>query len=87
MPAGETRRYGVSGVLLAQAAGKLIVPVAHNAGDFWPRRGWLKRTGTVRFAIGPAVDPAGREPREVNDEVQAWIEAKVAELRREDGFI
>ncbi len=87
MPAGETRRYGVSGVLLAQAAGKLIVPVAHNAGDFWPRRGWLKRTGTVRFAIGPPVDPAGREPREVNDEVQAWIEAKVAELRRDEGFV
>ncbi len=87
MPAGQTRRYGVSGVLLAQAAGKLIVPCAHNAGDFWPRRGWLKRTGTVRFAIGPPVDPAGRQPRQVNDEIQAWIEAKVAELRREDGFI
>ena len=87
MPAGETRRYGVSGVLLAQAASKLIVPVAHNAGDFWPRRGWLKHTGTVRFAIGPPVDPAGREPREVNKEVQAWIEAKVADLRREDGII
>lgn len=87
VPAGQTRRYGVSGVLLAQAAGKLIVPCAHNAGDFWPRRGLLKRTGTVRFAIGPPIDPSGREPRDVNDEVQAWIEAKVAELRREDGFI
>ena len=81
MPPGETRRYGISGPLLAQAAGCPLIPVAHNAGDFWPRRGWLKRSGTVRFCIGPPVDPAGRAARDVNLEIQAWIENKVAELR------
>lgn len=81
MPPGETRRYGLSGTLLAQRAGRLIVPVAHNAGDFWPRRGWRKRAGTVRFCIGPPFDPAGQDPRELNARVQAWIEDKVAELR------
>ncbi len=81
MPPGETRRYGLSGVLLAQEAGRLLVPVAHNAGDYWPRRGWRKRPGTVTFRIGAPVDPAGRDPRQVNAEVQAWIEGQVAELR------
>jgi 1-acyl-sn-glycerol-3-phosphate acyltransferase len=81
MAPGETRRYGVSGTLLAQRAGCLVVPLAHNAGEFWPRRGLMKRPGTVVFAIGPAMDPAGRDPREFNEEVQRWIEAKVAELR------
>lgn len=81
MAAGETRRYGVSGTLLAQEAGRLIVPVAHDAGDFWPRRGLRKHRGTVTFRIGPPVDPAGREPRQVNEQVQAWTEAQVAELR------
>jgi 1-acyl-sn-glycerol-3-phosphate acyltransferase len=81
MPPGQTRRYGISGTLLAQRTGKLLVPVAHDAGDFWPRRGLRKRPGVVRFCIGPPVNPAGREPREVNGEIQAWIEAKVAELR------
>jgi 1-acyl-sn-glycerol-3-phosphate acyltransferase len=81
MPPGETRRYGVSGTLLAQAAGRLLVPIAHDSGDFWPRRGLLKRAGTVRFCIGKPVDPAGRDPREVNEEIQRWIEGKVAELR------
>ena len=82
MPPGQTRRYGISGTLLAQKAGCLIVPVAHNAGDFWPRRGLRKRPGTVRFCIGKPVDPAGRDPREVTEEIQRWIEAKVAELRQ-----
>jgi len=81
MRAGETRRYGISGTLLAQEANTVILPIAHNAGDFWPRRGWRKRPGTVRFVIGPPVDPAGREPREVNTEIQDWIESKIAELR------
>lgn len=81
MPAGETRRYGISGTLLAQKAGCLVVPVAHNAGDFWPRRGLRKRPGTVVFRIGKPMDPAGRDPREFNAEVQRWIEAEVAKLR------
>ena len=80
MPAGETRRYGVSGTALASAAGTLLVPVAHNAGYYWPRRGLLKRPGTVRVVIGAPVAPAGREVREVNDEIQAWVEATVRSL-------
>lgn len=77
---GETRKYGVSGALLASKAGCKIVPVAHNAGYFWPRRGWVKRPGTIRVIVGPAIDAAGRDPRELNEEVRAWIELKLAGL-------
>src|SRR3954469_7059576 len=77
MAAGETRRYGSSGTLLAAQENRKIVPVAHNAGYFWPRRGVLKRRGTVRVIIGPPIDPVGRDVREVNNEVQAWIESHV----------
>jgi 1-acyl-sn-glycerol-3-phosphate acyltransferase len=80
MPVGQTRRYGLSGALLASTAGKPIVPVAHNAGVFWPRRGMLKRAGTVSVVVGPPITTVGREPREINDEVQRWIEAQVAQL-------
>ncbi len=41
--AGETRKFGVSGALLATATGKLLVPLSHNAGAFWPRRGFVKK--------------------------------------------
>lgn len=85
MPPGETRRYGMSSVLLAQKAGCVVVPVAHNAGDYWPRRGWRKRAGTVKFTIGPPMNPDGRNPREFNADVQSWIEGRVAELRAAAG--
>lgn len=80
MPPGETQRYGVSGAALAKEAGCPIVPVAQNAGDFWPRRGLHKRPGTVRFCIGPPIDPGDRPPRETNLIVQDWIESKMLEI-------
>lgn len=78
--AGEQRKYGVSGALLASRAGCKIVPVAHNAGVFWPRRGWLKKPGVIRVAFGPAIDAAGRDPRELNEEVRSWIEGRIATM-------
>jgi 1-acyl-sn-glycerol-3-phosphate acyltransferase len=80
MAVGETRRYGVSGTLLAIEGGRLIVPVAHNAGYYWPRRGLLKKPGTVRVVIGAPVNPAGREARALNEEIQRWVEATVKEI-------
>lgn len=81
MPPGETRRYGISGTLLAQEAECVMVPVAHNAGDFWPRRGLRKRPGIVSFRIGPPVNPAGLDARAVSDDLQRWMEQTIAELR------
>ena len=78
--AGQARKYGVSGALLASEAGCLIVPVAHNAGLFWPRRGLRKRPGTIRVVIGKPIEAANRDAREINREAQAWIEATVSQL-------
>lgn len=80
MAPGETRKYGMSGALLASQTGAKLVPVAHNAGDFWPRRGLVKRPGIVRVVIGPPIETAGRDPRELNAEVQAWIEGAMRRL-------
>ena len=80
MPVRQTRRYGMSGVLLAQAEGLPVVPVTHNAGYFWPRRGWLKKSGTIRLVIGPPIETKGVEPRVVNERAQRWIEDTLATL-------
>ncbi len=80
MPPGETRRYGISGAALAQAAGCLIVPVAHNAGDFWPKRGLRKRPGIVRFRIGPPIDASQQSAKETSQLVQNWIETTMLDL-------
>lgn len=77
---GTTKKYGVSGAALAHDAGCVIVPVAHNAGDFWPRRSVIKKPGLVRFCIGPPIDPGTDAPRDINVRVQDWIESKMREI-------
>jgi len=73
--AGESRKFGVSGALLATETGKLIVPFSHNAGEFWVRRGIVKKPGTVRVVIGAPIQAAGKNPRRVNEEIRQSIEA------------
>ena len=80
MPPGETRRYGISGAAVAAETGCPVVPVAHNAGDFWPKRGLRKYPGKIRFCIGPPIEPAGRTPKEINRLAQEWIESKMQEI-------
>ncbi len=77
---GERRRYGISGAVLAAAAGCKIVPVAHNAGRYWARRGLLKRRGTIRVVIGPPIECAGRPPRDIIEDARAWIDGQTAAL-------
>jgi 1-acyl-sn-glycerol-3-phosphate acyltransferase len=78
--AGQRRKFGVSGALLATATGKYIVPMSHNAADFWVRRGIMKKAGTIRVIIGEAITADGKNPRELNDEVRRSIEAGVAQI-------
>ncbi|NGP52079.1 lysophospholipid acyltransferase family protein [Thioalkalivibrio sp. XN8] len=70
---GRERRFGVSGAALAKAAGVPILPVAHNAGDYWPRRSFLKRPGTIRVVIGPPVHPDELSTDEITTRGREWI--------------
>jgi 1-acyl-sn-glycerol-3-phosphate acyltransferase len=72
---GETRRYGLGGGLLAVAAGAPILPVAHNAGECWPRNAFVKSPGEIRVVVGPAIECAGRDAASVTEEAQAWVDA------------
>ncbi|HMK85591.1 MAG TPA: lysophospholipid acyltransferase family protein [Steroidobacteraceae bacterium] len=77
---GETRKYGVSGALLAAATGKQVVPLSHNAGVFWPRRGILKKPGTVQVIIGEPIASSGKDPRVLNEEIRRAIESGVEQI-------
>lgn len=76
---GTTKRYKSGGAYLATQVGCKVVPVAHDAGEFWPRQAFVKRPGTVTLSIGPAFDATGLTEAEVNRRAEEWIEA---EMRR-----
>jgi 1-acyl-sn-glycerol-3-phosphate acyltransferase len=53
-----------------------VLPIAHNAGEFWPRHSWIKWPGKVRVVIGKPIDPAGKTPEQIIEEVGTWITAE-----------
>lgn len=80
MPPGEQGKYQIGGAWLAAKAGAPVVPVAHNAGEVWPKNALLKRPGTITVRIGPPIASAGRKPAEVLAETEAWIETEMKRL-------
>jgi 1-acyl-sn-glycerol-3-phosphate acyltransferase len=78
---GEQRRFKLGGALLASRTGAPVIPLAHNAGQFWPRRRFIKYPGTITVSIGPAIDSRGKSPEAINAAAKSWIEAEEARIR------
>lgn len=80
---GQAGRYKLGGTLLATNAGVPIIPIAHNAGECWPRKAFLKKPGMITVSIGPLIQTEGRSATTINREVEAWIENEMRVLNPE----
>ena len=82
---GTRHPYAIGGALLAERTGYPVVPIAHNAGNFWGRRRFIKHPGTIDLVVGPILDSRGRKATEINATVEQWIETTVDALSEHDG--
>jgi 1-acyl-sn-glycerol-3-phosphate acyltransferase len=85
---GEVKRYRMGGAILAEycakqstdGAGYSVYPVAHNAGECWPRHSYIKYPGTITVSVGQPFSVEGLNPGEINDKVKNWIVAEVEKM-------
>ena len=84
---GQTKKYLPGGGMLAEKSGVSIIPIAHNAGYFWPRNSISKKSGTIQMVIGPAIEPKGKTATEITEEVAQWIEGTVNKLPKPDKIV
>ena len=85
---GQKKRYRMGGALLAHYCvensddgdGYPILPMAHNAGECWPRHSYIKLPGTITVSIGQPFSVKGLDPSEINDKTREWIEAEVEKM-------
>lgn len=75
MAPGETGKFNPGAAMLATKAAAMVLPVAHNAGLFWKRRGFLKYPGEIVVKIGQPIDTTGKKAREVNTLAREWVES------------
>lgn len=73
-PPDKKGRYKIGGAWLSAKSNTPVLPVAHNAGTYWPRHWFWKTPGTITMSIGPLIHPNGREPAEILKEVETWVE-------------
>lgn len=70
---GQEKPFKVGGAIISQRTGYAVLPIAHNAGEYWPRHSWIKWPGTIRVVIGKPIDPEGKTPDEIIGLVKNWI--------------
>lgn len=80
VPVGQKKRYKTGGARLAIASNTPVVPVALNAGEFWPKRQFFKRAGTITLRFGKPIYPNGHSPESLTQEVENWIEQQMHEI-------
>lgn len=76
----EIHRYSRSGAALAEATGYPILPMAHNAGIYWPRGFLIKQPGTIRIVIGQLIEAKGKTATALNAEAEDWIRGKTKKI-------
>lgn len=77
---GTRGRYRVGGAVLAEKTGFPIVPVAHNAGEYWARHQFVKKPGVIQVRIGKPIVSEGKSAQQIMAEVEAWIEGRMEEI-------
>jgi 1-acyl-sn-glycerol-3-phosphate acyltransferase len=77
---GRRKEFGIGGALLAERTGATVVPIAHNAGVFWRRRGLRKYPGCIQLVVGPPIQTRGATAATINAAAEAWIKDTMADL-------
>lgn len=72
-PVGQRPQLRAGFAGLYRALGLPVVPVAVDSGKIWPR-GFVKRSGTIRFKVGEVIQP-GLKRADVEARVHAAINA------------
>ena len=80
IPRGQVGQYKTGGTRLAIEAGVPVIPIAVTSAKCWPTKAFIKKPGVVDISIGKPIFSVGREPDELMQEVQAWIEAEMRRL-------
>ena len=62
------------------ATGAYVIPIAVTSARCWPRRSFSFTPGVIDVSIGIPISAVGREPNELMEEVEQWIESEMHRL-------
>ena len=77
MEYNKSKRYGLSGSILAKETGSMVLPISHNSGKYWKRRGLIKKQGVISFVIGKPFGTENMSLDKINIVARNWIDKNV----------
>ena len=80
IPTGEIGRFGIGGAKLAIESGASVIPIAHDAGKAWPKKGFIKRPSKIKMVIGEKIVVQDKSATELNKQVYQWMEGQMEKL-------
>lgn len=80
--ADTSAKYARGGANIAVASGVPVVPIALNAGEFWPADTLLKYPGKITLSIGKPIESTAKTSREITEEARVWIEDQVRTMKK-----
>ncbi len=80
IPTGEIGRFGIGGAKLAIESGASIIPIAHDAGKAWPKKGFIKQPFKIKMVIGEKIVVQDKSAAELNKQVYQWMEGQMEKL-------
>lgn len=81
---GDHKKFNAGGAILASKSGFPVIPLAHNAGEFWSRNSFLKFPGTIKVKIGPAISSTDKSAKEINSTAEEWINQAMTAIAAEE---
>lgn len=82
IPPGERSKYHIGGAWLATHTKTPVLPVAHNAGEYWAKNTFIKKPGVIKMHIGKPIQTTGLKADALNHQVEGWIEAEMLTLNQ-----
>ena len=64
--------YQNGGSAIAKKSGYDIVPVYHNAGNLWPKGGFIKKPGVITVVIGEVISDPSLTSSELTEKIRNW---------------
>jgi 1-acyl-sn-glycerol-3-phosphate acyltransferase len=77
IPVGRKGKYKGGGARLAIETNTVVVPIALNAGECWPKNSFIKKPGVITVSIGEPISPEGLTTNELIQKVENWIESEM----------
>lgn len=81
---GVESKYKMGAFIFASRIQHPVLPIAHNAGEFWPKHSFIKYPGTITVSIGESFNALGMDAADVKQKVENWIRHELLEISDSD---